>query len=277
MRLSRPTPLTKLAMAAIGATLTVTAAFLVARYPGLPDLLPVHFRRDGMPNGWQYKTPWRVLVPFFVQTALTATLGAIALLLLSRSDDEAWAGTQAGPYVDRDDEQAGTQAADAMKSADLRRHADRTGLVGANLRVRPVAADVHAAATASEAVMLMTFIWVAFQGYAAFALAGMWHRERAGLGVWYTRWEYVGIGLTVAAAIRAQRRVGRPDPRPFVAEHWRFGQLYKNAADPALFVPTRDGSRWTLNFGRPVAAALMALILGAGIVAPTLILGLMLR
>jgi hypothetical protein len=259
-RLSRPTALTKLAMVAIGATLTFTAVFLAARYPRLPDLLPVHFRRDGMPNGWQYKTPWRVLVPFFVQALLTATLGAIAMLLLSRSDD-GWAGTQASPYVR------------ALELFPNRLHPSG----GFALHDTEVPADVHAAATASEAVMLMTFIWVAFQAYAAVALAGMWQRERAGLGVWYTRWEYVGIALTAAAAIRAHRRVGRPESRPFVAEHWRFGQLYKNADDPALFVPTRDGSRWTLNFGRPVAAALIALILGIGVLAPTMILGLMLR
>ncbi len=265
IRLSRPTALTKLAMAAIAATLTFTAAFLLARYPRLPELLPVHFRRNGMPNGWQYKTPWRVLVPFFVQTALTATLGAIAVLLLSRSDDER-GGTQASPCETE------------FVGADLCvRPTARAGTRAVPDETKPLAADVHAAATASEAVMLITFIWVAFQAYAAVALAAMWQRERAGLGVWFTRWEYIGVALTVAAAIRAQRRVGRPDPRPFVAEHWRFGQLYKNAADPALFVPTRDGSRWTLNFGRPVAAALMALILGVGVVAPTVILGLMLR
>ena len=49
----------------------------------------------------------------------------------------------------------------------------------------------------------------------------------------------------------ADGRRGRPRARPTgparrrgrsCAEHWRFGQLYKNADDPALFVPTRDGS-----------------------------------
>ena len=47
--------------------------------------------------------------------------------------------------------------------------------------------------------------------------------------------------------------------------------------DPALFVPTRDGSRWTLNFGRPVAAALLGVIIMVGVVAPSLILLLSLR
>jgi uncharacterized membrane protein len=53
--------------------------------------------------------------------------------------------------------------------------------------------------------------------------------------------------------------------------------LYKNREDPALFVPTRNGSRWTLNFGRPLAAALMGTILVLGIVLPVVIVGLLLR
>lgn len=267
-RLSRPTTLTRLAMVVIGSSLTFTAAFLFARYRALPNLLPVHFQRNGFPNGWQYKTPWRVLLPLFVQAALTATLGSIAMLLLSRSD-EVRADTQVGPYAD--------DSGEADLCLDSVGAGVRVDSVGADLCVRPVPADVRAAATAAEAVLLITAIWVAFQGYAAYALAAMWQRERAGLGVWYTRWEYVGVALTIVVAIRAQRRVGRPEPRPFVAEHWRFGQLYKNAGDPALFVPTRDGARWTLNFGRPVAAALMGLILGAGVLGPTLILSLLLR
>ncbi len=238
MRLNRPTLPTRLALAAIASTLAFTAAFLAARYVSLPDLLPVHFTSNGFPNGWQYKTPWRVLIPLFVQAALASTLCSIAMLLLSRSD---------GPFVVASD-------------------GDRT-----------VPADVHAAATAAEAVILIALIWIAFQAYAAFALAGMWQRERAGLGAWYFRWEYVGIALTIVVAVRAQRRVGRPEPRLFVPQHWRFGQLYKNPDDPALFVPTRDGSRWTLNFGRPISAALIALILGVGVLGPTVILGLLLR
>ncbi len=77
--------------------------------------------------------------------------------------------------------------------------------------------------------------------------------------------------------MRAHLQLGRPAPREYVAEHWRFGQLYSNAADPALFVPTRDGSRWTLNFGRPAAATLLGLLLTIGIVGPTVILWLVLR
>ena len=104
----------------------------------------------------------------------------------------------------------------------------------------------------------------------------MWQRERAGLG-WYGYFAAVGVVLTIVVSIRAHVNLGHPVPRPFVPEHWRYGQLYKNPADPALFVPTRNGRRWTLNFGRPVAAALLGVILLVGVVAPATILALLLR
>jgi hypothetical protein len=136
---------------------------------------------------------------------------------------------------------------------------------------------VKAAATAVEAVIFIALIWVTFQGYAGWALVQMWSVGRAGLGIWYSYLELLGLVLTGFVAVRAHFRLGRPPARPFVAEHWRFGQLYKNPDDPALFVPTRNGLRWTLNFGRPIAAALLGFILFVGIIGPSIILGLALR
>jgi uncharacterized membrane protein len=227
----RPTLLTRLAVRVIAAIILASAGFMMARYASLPWLLPVHFKANGFPNGWQYRTPARVMLPVFVQLALALTLGGIGTLLLSR-----------------------------MHGAD-----------------EPDAPDVKAAAAAAEAVTLMALIWVAFQAYAAWALVSMWTTERAGFGLSYSYLELSGAVLTGVVAVRAHFRLGHPTPRPFVAEHWRYGQLYKNASDPALFVPTRDGRRWTLNFGRPVAAALLGLILAVGIVAPTIILAILLR
>jgi uncharacterized membrane protein len=138
-------------------------------------------------------------------------------------------------------------------------------------------ADMAAAAIAAEAVALVALVWVAFQGYAAVALAAMWQRGFGGLGRVYGMVMWAGVAVSALIFVRAQRGLGRPEPRPFEPGHWRLGHLYKNAADPALFVPTRDGRRWTLNFGRPVAAALMGVILAIGILAPTIILALLLR
>ena len=226
----RPTQLTRRAAAVSVCSIAMTAGFLVGRYPALPDLLVVHFMRNGHPNGWQFKTWPRVLMPVFVQLALVLTLGLVAALLLSR------------PHGEHEE----------------------------------TAPDVRAAATASEAVALLASIWIVFQGYAAVALARMWQFQISRLEG-YNLGELLGIVMTIAVAVRAHRRLGAPTPRPFVPEHWRFGQLYKNPADPALFVPTRNGARWTLNFGRPVAAALMGAVLVVGIIAPALILGLSLR
>ncbi len=230
-----PTRAIWLGALAIACIICGTTAYLATRYASLPDLLPVHFRPNGFPNGWQFKTPARVLLPVLVQVALTFTLGAVGALLLSR------------PGV-----------------------SDGSG----NVTHAP---DIRAAAVAAEAVILITLVWVAFQGYAAWALVRMWTAERAGLGSWYDYLEYTGAIVTLVVFVRAHRRLGRPEPRPFVAEHWRFGQLYRNVDDPALFVPTRDGRRWTLNFGRPIAAALLGIILLLGVVGPTVILGLLLR
>lgn len=137
--------------------------------------------------------------------------------------------------------------------------------------------DVKAASVAAEAVFVIAAIWIAFQGYATYALASMWLTEFGALGPWYARLEWVGMLLTAAIGFRAHRQLGHPVPRPFVAAHWRFGQLYNNVDDPALFVPTRDGSRWTLNFGRTVAVAMLGAVVTVGIVAPTIILVLILR
>lgn len=233
MRASRAvsaTPVTCAAALAIALVIVATAAFLLLEYSSLPDLLPVHFNKSGAPNGWQYRTVARVLIPVGVQIMLALILGSVAWLLLSR------------PHGEQDD----------------------------------AAPDVRAAAAAAEAVLLIALIWVAFQGYAAFSLAQLWVSHRSTLP-FYNLGEISGVFASIAVAIRANRRLGRPEPRPFMAAHWRLGQLYKNPEDPALFVPTRDGRRWTLNFGRPVAGALLGLILVVGVLGPTVLISLALR
>ena len=225
-----PTPLARGAAFTMVLIISATALLLLLQYSSLPDLLPVHFNGRGVPNGWQYRTLPRVLIPVGVQAMLALVFTAVAVLLLSR------------PHGDRD--------ADAP--------------------------DVRAAAAAAEAVLLLALIWVAFQGYAAFTLVRLWTTHRATLPL-YNVGEAVGVIASLGVAVRAHRQLGRPAPRPFVEEHWRLGQLYKNPEDPALFVPTRDGRRWTLNFGRPVAGALLGLVLVLGVLAPTVLIALALR
>lgn len=261
-RLITPTRLARHAARASVVTILATAAYLVVCYPSLPALLPVHFRSGGVANGWQYKTLSRVLLPVFIQVSLAVTFGAIASLLLSRSRR----GT--------DSAGSGTTAASADRLVP-----DET-LDGGPAGEGPPpdhAPDIRAALAAAETVLLMAVIWIAFQAYAAYALVRMWSTGVGHLGVLYTVLEWGGLLLTGVVAVRGRARVGRPVPRPYVATHWRLGQLYKNPDDPALFVPARDGVRWTLNFGRPVAAALLGVVLTVGVIGPTIILILALR
>lgn len=137
--------------------------------------------------------------------------------------------------------------------------------------------DAHAATTATEAITLMSTTWVVVQSYSAYALVRLWSGVGSTLGRGYSALEVAALVATVAVMVRAQKRLSRPEPLPYIPSHWRLGQLYCNAEDPALFVPTRDGRRWTLNFGRPTAAILLGAILVVGIVAPTVLLALTLR
>ena len=224
------------ALTRYAATLSVvaiaaTTAYLFWRYPALPDILPVHFRANGRPNGWQFRTMPRVFVPVFVQLGIFLAGTTIGVLLLSRKD--------------------------ASTATEL--------------------PDARAAVTATEAVVMMSAIWVLVQSYTAFALVRLWSGIGSTLGRGYTALEIAAVVATAVVGFRAQRRLARPEPLPYVASQWRLGQLYCNAEDPALFVPTRDGRRWTLNFGRPAAVLLLAGILIVGIAAPTVMLALTLR
>jgi uncharacterized membrane protein len=208
-----------------------TAAFLVWRYPSLPDILPVHFAANGRPNAWQYRNIPRVFVPIFVQFGIFLAGTSICTLLLSRKD---------------------AAAATTLP-------------------------DARAAVTAAEATMLMSTTWVVVQSYTAFALIRLWSGVGSTLGAGYTALEVAAGVATIVIGFRAQKRLSRPEPLPYIPAHWRLGQLYCNGEDPALFVPTRDGRKWTLNFGRPGAVMLLWGILAVGVVAPTLIVALTLR
>jgi uncharacterized membrane protein len=46
---------------------------------------------------------------------------------------------------------------------------------------------------------------------------------------------------------------------------WKLGVIYADPADHRLIVCQRIGLGWTLNFGRPLAWAILAAIVGLGI------------
>ena len=88
-----------------------------------------------------------------------------------------------------------------------------------------------------------------------------------------------GIVASVVITARTMKLVGndRPTVRSVDPRVWRLRQLYFNPADPALFVHTRTGAGWTLNFGRPVAIVLLAATLIVGIGGPYVLARYVLR
>ena len=46
---------------------------------------------------------------------------------------------------------------------------------------------------------------------------------------------------------------------------WKLGIIYADPADHRLIVRQRSGLGWTLNFGRPLSWAILAAIVGFGI------------
>lgn len=146
-------------------------------------------------------------------------------------------------------------------------------------RVRPDRGDAADRADgarmklAVEGVALLGAVWISVQAIGAARLAALWQGGRGGFGVVYNVAMLIALAVSIAIiwntmkALR-QERSSRADTDPSV---WRFKHLYCNPADSALFVPTRRGLGWTLNFGRPLAIALIAVILTLGIGGPFLL------
>ena len=130
----------------------------------------------------------------------------------------------------------------------------------------------------AEAIALLGFVWISFQLVTAYSVIEAWRRYNPGMGRFYTVALVTCIVLSIVIGARAALQIGRPaaavvDNAPL----WRLKALYYNPADPALFVPTRYGYGLTLNFGRPVAIALMLAILLGGLGGPFLLARFLMR
>jgi uncharacterized membrane protein len=134
----------------------------------------------------------------------------------------------------------------------------------------PVAGDADRMRHAAEGIALLSALWIAFQGLGAWRLVEMWLRGRGGYGAIYSVSLLAAIGLSMAIGVRTMKLVGRhraATPPAIDPGDWVLRHLYMNARDPALYVPTRTGTGWTLNFGRPVAIVVLlsVLLIGFGV------------
>jgi uncharacterized membrane protein len=228
----RPTLPTLLGVGTTIAAISGTTGYILGRAPSIPSVLPVHFDDEAIADRFVRASYAIILVPVWIQLALAIVFGAIAGVLLYR-----------------------THRTRSAVENELQRQERERMLVTA------------------EAISLLAAIWVTFQGLLAIRLIMMWQLMCCGLGDIYYQSLVVCIVLSALVGVRAAVYLQYPKPliRHTEAVHWRFLGMYFNRQDPALFVPRRNGSGWTVNFGRPQVIAFVALILVVTIGAPVFI------
>ena len=131
-------------------------------------------------------------------------------------------------------------------------------------------ADRTRMGAAVEGIALLGAVWISVQAVGAARLIASWQGGRAGFGQIYDLTLAVSIAMSAFVVWRTMRVVKQDSPSPPETNPalWRLTHLYFNPMDPALFVPTRRGVGWTLNFGRPLAIVLLAVVLVIGVGGP---------
>ncbi|HUP41060.1 MAG TPA: DUF5808 domain-containing protein [Vicinamibacterales bacterium] len=228
----RPTFATLVSIAATVAAISATTGYILGRAPSIPPLLPVHFDDQAIADRFVRASYAIILVPVWIQLALAIVFGAIAAVLLYR-----------------------TQKTRSAVEPEVSRQERERMLITA------------------EAISILAAIWVTFQGLLAVRLIMMWQLMCCGLGSVYYQALVVCIVLSAIVGVRAAVYLQYPKPvlRKTDDAHWRYAGVYINRQDPSLFVPSRSGPGWTMNFGRPQAIVFLALVLAVSIWAPIFI------
>ncbi len=203
--------------------LIITAATVVIgviSYPSMPGMLAVHYGANGAPNRLAAKSVGTAFSLVFVQIGVTALL---------------------------------------------------VGIAAAIFRSRPDIDPAHPVGSARWYRQYMSLGAKALLGLVAMIDLGM---LGSSLLMWtgtVTPWAPLVVVLpilaavVVAVAILARNNRERNDAEEDTGlihrdddKHWRGGLFYINREDHALMVPRRFGLGWTLNFGNPRAAMLLA-------------------
>ncbi len=139
--------------------------------------------------------------------------------------------------------------------------------------------DTTRMCVAAEGIGLLAAVWISVQALGAARLIALWRGGVGGYGELYSLAMVTAIVASVVITARTMKLVGHDRASVLSVDPtvWRLRQLYFNPVDPALFVRTRTGRGWTLNFGRPVAILLLGATLILGIGGPYLIARYVLR
>jgi uncharacterized membrane protein len=219
--------------------LGAVAIYLNHRWNDIPERFPIHWGRDGQPNGWSNHTLAGVYGPLLIGAfnCLMLTVVAYAVLRWSRPIRPTGRGAEA---------EAGF----------------RRTVAGIVIAAQYLLASVFgwtAILPLKGAGAAPPVIWAILVPTLAFVVATTVLLIRKGQGG--TRILRTSPEGTVDAS---KQPVGdRTEDR-----YWKGGFIYVNSQDPALLVEKRFGIGYTLNFGHPGTWIIMAvLVLGPVLVA----------
>ncbi|WP_457945961.1 DUF1648 domain-containing protein [Pseudarthrobacter sp. alpha12b] len=207
-----------LAPAAIIAAATVVIG--VWMYPSMPQTLAVHYGANGLPDRVEVKSVGAAFSLVFLQLGLTALLAGIAAAIVRSRPD--------------------LDPARPMGSSRWARH--------------------YVTLSAKALLGLVAMIDLGLMGSSLLMWTGT-----------VTRWAPLVVVIPVLASVAAAVLVLARNNRDRAEngedtglthrdddKYWRGGLIYINRDDPTLLVPRRFGLGWTLNFGDPRAAMLLA-------------------
>jgi uncharacterized membrane protein len=233
----RPTVLTLVGIATTIAAIAGTTGYVLGRAPSLPPILAVHFDANGLPDRFVRAAYPIALVPVWIQLTLAIVFGAIAGVLLYRTQP----------------------ARSAVEDELIRQDRER-------MLITAEAISLFAAIWTTFQGLLAIRLFMMWQRMCC-GLGSIYYQSLVVCIVLSAI-----IGIRAAVYIRHPQPVMRTTDDVY----WRLRGVYFNPEDPALFVPLRSGAGWTLNFGRPQAVAFVVLVVAFSIWAPILILQLLL-
>lgn len=228
----RPTVLTLLGAGTTIAAISGTTGYILGRAPSIPPFLPVHFDDEAIADRFVRASYAIILVPVWIQLALAIVFGAIAGVLLYRTQKTR---TAVESEVNRQERERMLMTAEAIS----------------------LLAAIWVTFQGLLAVRLI-MMW-------QLMCCGLGTVYYQSLVVCIVLSALVGV----RAAVYLQ--YPKPVMRQTEDVHWRFRAMYFNRQDPALFVPRRNGPGWTVNFGRPQAIVFLGLVLFVSIGAPIFI------
>lgn len=219
------------------AILCACGIYLRENWERIPERFPVHWGLNGEPNGWSTRSFGGVYGPLLIAVIICFFLGVFSYGAMH------WTRQ--------------IRSTGAAAIAETRARRVQVGVLIALQYFFAVIFSGVSLMALRPALEEAPSIWLFLLGTLVFVVAIYAIFLHTGQG---------GANLMAADSgsdiLSDARIVGDRTPE----DCWRAGMFYVNRNDPALLVEKRFGIGYTLNFGRPAAWVLMALIVGMAIV-----------